>query len=87
MRGISMTTVAVLALAVAACGQTKAEAEADLAAKSEAAIPRPAEPGDVFVGEAPPPPLADYAAPPTEADIAADPEAAAEAAADAEPSN
>ncbi|GGI92099.1 hypothetical protein GCM10007973_30370 [Polymorphobacter multimanifer] len=84
MRGISIATIAVLALGVTACGQTKAEAEADLAAKNEGATPRPADPGDIYVGEAPPTPLADLAAPATAADAAADPEAAAEAEADTE---
>ncbi len=63
MRDFSMITIAVLALGVVACGQTKSQAEADLAAKEAAAVPKPAAPGAAFVGEAPPPPLATYTVP------------------------
>jgi hypothetical protein len=63
MRGISMAMVALLALGVVACGQTKPQAAADLAANQASYAPKPAEPGAVFVGEAPPPPLIDYVVP------------------------
>ncbi|WP_416907809.1 MAG: hypothetical protein ACMVO5_12445 [Polymorphobacter sp.] len=63
MRGISVTLVAVLGLAVAACGQSKSEAGGDLAAKLETAAPKPAEEGQVFVGEVTPAPLEVYTPP------------------------
>lgn len=69
MRGISVTLVAVLGLAVAACGQSKSEAGGDLAAKLEAVEPKPAEEGQVFVGEVTPAPLEVYT-PPTEGEMA-----------------
>lgn len=71
MRGISILAVAVLGLGVAACGQTKADAAAELAKKQDAAAPKPAEPGQAFVGEVSPEPLRDYAVPADAADAAA----------------
>jgi hypothetical protein len=43
MRLLTTATIALFAATLAACGQTKAEAEADLAAKEAAANPSPAE--------------------------------------------
>jgi hypothetical protein len=63
MRGFSIIAVAVLGLGVAACGQNRNQAADDLAAKEEAAVPKPAEPGQTFVGEVTPEPLQDYAVP------------------------
>lgn len=55
--------VAVLALGAAACGQTKAEATGDLSEKLETVAPKPAEEGQVFVGEVTPAPLEVYTPP------------------------
>jgi len=65
MRALTVMTLALLGGALAACGQTKAEAEADLAAKEAAATPAPASapmmeapaeaaPAETVPAEAPP---------------------------------
>ena len=41
MRALTLTTVALASLSLMACGQTKKEAQADLAAKEAAANPAP----------------------------------------------
>jgi hypothetical protein len=43
MRALTLTTVALASLSLMACGQTKKEAQADLAAKEAAANPAPVE--------------------------------------------
>lgn len=63
MRGFSIVAVALLGLGVAACGQSRVEAAAELAANEDAATPKPAEPGQAFVGEVTPEPLQDYVVP------------------------
>jgi hypothetical protein len=72
MRGISVTLVAVLALGVAACGQTKSAAVGDLAAELESVEPKPAEEGQVFVGAVTPAPLEDYTPPADDEEMAAE---------------
>jgi hypothetical protein len=54
MRALTVMTIFTLALGVSACGKTKKEAEADLAAKEAAAAPAPApEPVEAAPVEAP----------------------------------
>jgi hypothetical protein len=72
MRGFSIIAVVVLGLGVAACGQNRVDAAAELAAKEEAAAPKPAEPGQAFVGEVTPEPLQDYAVPVDAAEMPAE---------------
>jgi hypothetical protein len=70
MRGLTIVTISVLGLAVAACGQNKQEAAADLAAREAALNPAPVaapEPMAEPMAEAAPmpeaEPMADAAAP------------------------